>query len=214
MPVSTRSERYSVAEPEPSRAWFWFLLCCFAVICGFRFFLIQRFGAPVAWGDDLDGIGHRILAPLHQGTFTWPLLFQAHNGDHVITVTRLWEMLWFTLNGDWDPQLGTIVKVPIFAAAMTIFVHLFTRRLERWRFAAAAVLTALIAFPFNYHNLLWSFQSQWDFFFLTAALGWLALLDGRPALALACAAVALFTLGAAPVLAVSFVPVFFLSAVT
>jgi hypothetical protein len=190
------------------RIWFRFLLCCFAIICGLRILLVEKFGAPVAWGDDLDGIAHRILAPLNNGTFSWSLLFTAHNGDHVIAATRLWEMLWYSLNGEWDPKLVMIVKVPIYAAAMTIFIHLLTRGLTRSRFLAAGVLTALFAFPFNYHNLLWAFQSQFDFFFLAAALGWLALLNDRPWWALLCALAAPFTLGAGPVIAVSYVPYF------
>lgn len=191
--------------------WRGFLLCCFVFICGLRVFLIESYGAPIAWGDDLDGIAHRILARLHNATFTWPLLFAAHNGDHVIVATRLWEILWYYINGEWDPKLVMIVKTPIYAAAMTIFVHLLTRGLDRGRLAAAAVLTVLFAFPFNYHNLLWAFQSQFDFFFLTAALGCLALSNGRPGLALVAAAVAPFTLGAGPVLAASYIP-FFLAA--
>lgn len=192
--------------------WSTFLLCCFAVICGFRFFLVERFGTPVAWGDDIDGIGFRILRPLNNGTFTLSSLFAAHNGDHVIAATRLWEIFWYHINGDWDPKLMMMVKTPVYAAAATLFIHIFVGGLERRRFIAAAVLTVLFAFPFNYHNLLWAFQSQFDFFLLSAALGWCALLSGRPVLALICALLAPFTLGAGPVLAVSYLPFFFAAA--
>jgi hypothetical protein len=185
--------------------WSWFLGCCFLVIVGFRWFLIERYGAPVGWGDDIDGIAEKILAPWQAGTLQWQALFAPHNGDHVILATRLWEILWFELNGEWDPKLVMIAKAPVYAVAMTIFMHLLTRGLERGRFVAAGMLTVLFAFPFNYHNLLWAFQSQFDFFLLTAALGWLALLNGRPALALAMAAISPLTLGAGPVLAVSYV---------
>src|SRR5215212_11394068 len=86
------------------RAWTPFLFCCFAVICGVRFYLIEKFGAPVGWSDDLEGIAFRILRPLHNGTFRVSSLFEPFNGDHVIAVTRLWDILWYTINGDWDPQ--------------------------------------------------------------------------------------------------------------
>lgn len=187
--------------------WFKFLLCCFVLICGLRFFLIQKYSDPAAFfADDVEAIAHRILVPFEKGTLAFSSLFTPHNGDHVIFVTRVWEMLWYKINGEWDVQLSMMVKTPVYAAAMTIFIHLFTRGLERRRYAAAAVLAVLFAFPFNYHNLLWAFQSQFDFFFLTAALGWLALLNGRPVLALMCAAVSPFVLGAGPVLAASYVP--------
>ncbi len=206
--------RHVLGPPAPGArlgAWPKFLFFCFAFICGLRFFLVELFGAPVALGDDLDGIAFRILRPLHDGTFSFSSLLVAHNGDHIIFVTRVWEIFWYYLNGEWDPKLIMMVKAPIYAAAATVFIHLFVANLDRWRFRAAAVLTALFAFPFNYHNLLWAFQSQFDFFLLTSALGWLALVSRRPMLALACALLAPFTLGAGPILAASYVP-FFLGA--
>jgi hypothetical protein len=193
------SPRAAAERPE---RWFRFLLCCFAAICGFRFFLIQKFAGPAAFfSDDFEAIAHRILAAYENGTLAFSALFTPHNGDHVIFVTR-----------EWDVQLSMMVKVPVFAAAMTIVIHLLTRGLPRWRHAAAAILTGLFAFPFNYHNLLWAFQSQFDFFFLCAALGWLALLNGQAALALLSAVAALFTLGAGPIVAASYVPFFLASA--
>jgi hypothetical protein len=189
--------------------WLRFLFCCFVVICGFRLFLIQKYGDPTAFfSDDIEAIAHRIIAQFEKGTLQFSSLFTPHNGDHVIFVTRVWDILWFKINGEWDAQLMMMVKVPVFAAAMTIFIHLLTSGLVRGRYLAAGVLAALFAFPFNYHNLLWAFQSQFDFFFLTAALGWLALVNGRTVLALVCAFIAPFCLGAGPVVAASYVPYF------
>src|SRR3954471_10656036 len=159
-------------SPGSASAWPIFLSCCFLVIVGIRWFLVERFGASIGWGDDIDGTVDKILVPFHRGTLHWSALFAPHNGDHVITATRLWEIFWYVVNGEWDPKLVMIAKVPIYAAAMTIVIHLLTRGLAAGRFAAAASLTALFAFPFNYHNLLWAFQSQFDFFLLTAASGW------------------------------------------
>jgi hypothetical protein len=194
------------SESGARHTWYRFLGCCFLVVVGFRLFLIHRFGASIGWGDDIDGIAHRLLGPWQRGALEWPALFVPHNGDHVMVATRLWEILWYVLNGEWDPKLVMMAKTPIFAAAMVILTHLLTRGLERRRYTCAAVLTVLFAFPFNYHNLLWAFQSQFDFFLLTAALGWMALLDGRPVLALTIAALSPLTLGAGPVLAASYVP--------
>ena len=189
--------------------WLRFLFCCFVVLCGVRLFLVQKYSSPMSFfSDDVEAIAYRILAPLEKGTLQSSALLTPHNGDHVIFLTRVWEILWFKINGEWDVQLMMLVKVPVFAAAMTIFVHLFTSGLARRRYLAAAVLTALFAFPFNYHNLLWAFQSQFDFLFLSAALGWLALINGRIVLALVCAFIAPFTLGAGPVVAASYVPYF------
>lgn len=193
-------------QADRRRHWLHFLACCFVAICSFRAFLVETFAASIAWGDDLEGIAFQILAPWSAGTLSPGALFAAHNGDHRIVVTRLWEILWFELNGSWDPKLVMVAKCAVYAAAATIFIHLLAGRLERRRFVAGAALAALFAFPFAYHNLIWAFQSQFDFFLLAAALGWLALLHGRLVLAFAAAAVALVTLGAGPLVAASYVP--------
>lgn len=196
---------------DRDRSWFKFLLCCFAGITGLRIFLVEKFGSSVAWGDDLDGIARRILLPWENGTLTWSSLLAAHNGDHRIVATRLWEILWYTLNGSWDPKLVMIVKAPIFAAAATLFIHVLAGRLERGRYAAAAALAVLFAFPFAFANTLWAFQSQFDFFLLMAALGWALLLRDRVIAALVVAAAAILTLGSGPVIAASYVPFFLIA---
>lgn len=196
---------------DRDRSWFKFLLCCFAGITGLRIFLVEKFGSSVAWGDDLDGIARRILLPWENGTLTWSSLLAAHNGDHRIVATRLWEILWYTLNGSWDPKLVMIVKAPIFAAAATLFIHVLAGRLERGRHLAAAALALLFAFPFAFANTLWAFQSQFDFFLLMAALGWTFLLRDRVIAALIVAAAAILTLGSGPVIAASYVPFFLIA---
>lgn len=191
--------------PHP---WPAFLSCCGAAIFGVRTFLIEQFGASVPLVHEWEATGLDTLAAWHEGTYTLAALVEPHNGDHPTVFTRLWEILWFEINGAWDPKLVMTAKAAVFAAAATIFLHLLAGRLERGRFVVAAVLAALFAFPFNWHNLLWGVASQFDFFFLAAALGWLALQRERPWLALLCAFAALFTNGAGPVVAASFGPFF------
>jgi hypothetical protein len=186
--------------------WRCFLLCCFLAIFGFRAFLVERYGASIPQVDEWEAIGQKILLPWENGTLTLAALFQAHNGDHRIVATRLWEIFWYEVNGAWDPKLVMIAKGAIFAAAAVGFIHLLVGRLERRRFVAGALLAGLFAFPFSFHNLFWAFQSQFDFFLLALACGWLALRAERPIVALGIAAIAPFTLGAGPILAASYVP--------
>lgn len=173
-------------------------------IFGVRAFCVERFAASIAMVDEWEATGQQVLAAWHNGTFSWAALFQAHNGDHRIVATRLWEILWFELNGGWDPKLVMVLKCLVFAAAGTLFTHLLSSRLPRHRYAFAAMFAALFGFPFGYQNLLWAFQSQFDFFLLAAALGWWALLSGRTVLALVIAALSPFTLGAGPIIAASY----------
>lgn len=183
-------------------------MCCYLGLFAFRAWLVEEFGASVARVDEWEATGEKVLAAWRQGTFSVEALFQAHNGDHRIVATRLWEIFWYELNGSWDPKLIMAAKGGIYAAAAVIFIHLLAGALERRRYLAGGLLALLFAFPFGYQNLLWAFQSQFDFFLLMGALGWLALLSGRPVLALVVAALAPFTLGAGPIIAASYVPFF------
>jgi hypothetical protein len=170
-----------------------------------RAFFVERYAASVASVDEWEATGKQVLSAWDHGTFSTTALFQAHNGDHRIAATRLWEIFWYTVNGAWDPKLVMIAKALVFALAATLFTHLLVGALPRRRFLAGGLFAALFAFPFGYQNLVWAFQSQFDFFLLTVAGGWVMLLSGRPVLALVIAALSPFTLGAGPVLAVSYV---------
>lgn len=197
--------------PSPF-SWRIYLFFCLVAIAGVRGWFIERYGANLALVDEWEATGQRILAPWHEGTLTWEALFRAHNGDHRIVASRLWEIFWFEVNGSWDPRLVMTAKAGLYALAAVVFIHLLAGSLPRWRHGAAALLAALFAFPFSHHNLVWAFQAQFDFFLLASALGWLALTRGRPWLACALAAGSLLTLGAGPMLATSFVPFYWLQA--
>ncbi len=186
--------------------WRRILCCCFAAILGVRAFFIERFGASVPLVPEWDLTGRDTLAAWERGVLTLRALFAPHNGDHPAAFTRLWEIFWFELNGSWDPKLVMFANAAVFAAAATIMIHLLAGPLSRRRLTVAGLLAALFAFPFNWHNLLWGVASTFDFLFLTAALGWLALVSGRTTLALGCGFLALFTNGAGPLVCASFVP--------
>lgn len=201
-PLLTPFHHEQAASRDPF--WWRFLLCCYVAIAFVRMSIIQHYGASVPFMDEWVATGPHVLANWAQGTFTTGMLFDAHLGDHRIVATRLWDILWFEINGAWDPKLVMQAKTLIYAAAATLFVHLLSRGLDRSRYLAAALFAVLFAIPFGYQNLLWAFQSQFDFFMLAVAGGWLALLSGRHVLALVIAALAPFTLGAGPLLAASF----------
>lgn len=197
----------AIKASQPGREpWLQFLVCCFAAILGFRMLLITHFGASVPMVDEWRATGWGTLAAWSNGSLSMAALFEAHNGDHRIVATRLWEIIWFTVNGAWDPKLLMHAKAVIYSGAAVIFIHLLTAGVGRLRFAAAGVLSMLFALPFGYQNLLWAFQSQFDFFLLASALGWLALIRGRSLAALWIALGALFTVGIGPVLAASYLP--------
>ena len=194
------------AAREGISAWAKFLLLTFLFIFAGRAWMIERYAASTALVDEWDATGGELLARWHDGTLTLPALFEAHNGDHRIVATRLLEILCYSINGSWEPQWVMTVKAAIYAAAATLFIQLLAGGLATRRYLAAGVLGVLFAFPFNYQNLIWAFQSQFDFFLLAVAIGWLALLRGKYGGALVSAFLALFTLGAGPVLAASYVP--------
>ncbi len=204
MPTWLRRDDGSPTGGLHAAAWRQFLICCFLAIFGVRAFFVERFGASVAQVDEWEATGKEVLSAWDHGTFSTAALFQAHNGDHRIVATRLWEIFWYRVNGAWDPKLVMVANALVYALAATMLTHLLVHGLPRRRFPAGAAFAALFAFPFGYQNLLWGFQSQFDFFLLAVAGGWLALGCGRPVLALVVAAFAPFTLGAGPVLAASY----------
>jgi len=199
--------------PRTLHGWSWrstewrsFLLLLFLAIFTQRAWLVERYAASVAMVDEWEATAGEILAPWNEGTLTPAALFQAHNGDHRIVATRLLEIACYSVNGAWDPQFVLTVKAGVYALAATLLVHLLAGALGARRHLAAVLLAALLAFPFNYQNLIWAFQSQFDFFLLAVAAGWLLLLRQQLLAALAIAFAALFTMGAGPALAASYGP--------
>jgi hypothetical protein len=202
----TESQAISLQASDRNQGWRIMRVLCLAFIFTTRLWLVERYGAPVAMIDEWEATGSEILAPWHSGKLTVAALFQAHNGDHRIVATRLLEIMCYELNGSWDPKLVLTVKAAIYAAAATLLIQLLVGRMRKWRLQAGALLCVLFAFPFNWQNLIWAFQSQFDFFLLAVGLGWLALINNRPGAALVAAFLSLFTLGAGPVIAFSYIP--------
>jgi hypothetical protein len=204
--TEVRSQPAASPRLASGPGWGGVLALIFLFIFGARLWMVEQYGASLPLIDEWEATGAEILAPWHDGKLSLSALFQAHNGDHRILATRLLEIACFELNGSWDPKLILTVKAGIFSLAATIFIQLFVGRIPRRRLGAAALLSFLFAFPFSWHNLIWAFQSQFDFFLLALAAGWLALINDRRGLALLAAFLSLFTLGAGPVLACSYIP--------
>jgi hypothetical protein len=163
----------------------------------------------VPFWDEWPATAAFILKPWNESHHvTWAALWAPHN-DHRIVLTRLWEIAWFTVLGEWDPTVVATVNAIILTVAEAGFVvwlaKAWSARARGGWFLVAAVLLVV---PFGYANLLVSFQSQLHFL---AALGLLAIVAlsrvettrwGLP-VALGAAAVALLSTGAGLLIAVA-----------
>ncbi|MEO6568742.1 MAG: hypothetical protein ABIO94_08250 [Opitutaceae bacterium] len=185
------------------------LFLAFAVLLvGARLAVVGMCAPLVPFWDEWTATAAFILKPWNEfHHVAWSALWAPHN-DHRIVLTRLWEIAWFTLLGEWDPTVVATANACVLTAAQAGFVGWVARS---WTSCARAgwfsVAAALLVVPFGYANLLVSFQSQFHFL---AALGLLAVVAvtrvettrwGLP-VTLGAAALALFSTGAGLLVAV------------
>ncbi len=138
----------------------WRALALFLTVVGVRFWLIERYGTPLPYWDQWDGIGALILKPWLEGHLSFAALIAPHN-EHRIFLTRVWSLGIFASNGQWDELLEMAVNA-VFCGFSAVCVagmlisELGTSR-ARTVFLAVGVYFVL---PFGWENTLCGFQSQ------------------------------------------------------
>ena len=177
-------------------------MLAFALLLAAVRLAVIGWSAPlVPFWDEWPATADLILKPFHRGEVPWAAIWSPHN-DHRIVLTRLWEMGWFRLLGQWDPTVVATVNSLLLTVSELAFVGWIARawparRQVLWLMAS----TALVVVPYGYENLLVAFEST--FHFLTI-LGLIAICtatrveDSPLALPIAVltAGFALFTIGA------------------
>ncbi|MDB6112099.1 MAG: hypothetical protein JWR69_3849 [Pedosphaera sp.] len=175
-------------------------LSLFLVGVGAKFFLIFRFGTSLPFLDQWDAEARALYLPYLNGKLSLSLLFQPHV-EHRIFFTRIYDLVLFLLNGQWDGRLQMVTKAVLHCAAITglgwLLVRLIGRNLWPWIWLPLALALAL---PFAWENTLAGFQSQFYFLLIFSTLTiWLLGLSEplsvRWWLGVASAIAALFTTG-------------------
>lgn len=134
-----------------------------AIACtvfGSRLIVIAAFGSPVPLLDQWDGEGALLYSPYLKGTLSFAGLFASHNG-HRILVTRLLALGHLELAGEWNTRLEMIVGAVVLTAVVTWLAALLMPLVARDRQLLLSCFIAVVfAFPIDYENAVWGFQSQ------------------------------------------------------
>ncbi len=193
---------------RPFRWWRWLTLTFALLLAAVRLSVIDWCAPLVPFWDEWMATADYILKPWRHGHVSWFALWRPHN-DHRIVLTRLWEMAWYRVLGQWDPTVVATANVLLITAAEAAFVTWIarawpTRRRVLWLIAGVVLLVV----PYGYETLLTGFQSQYHFLIalgLVAVCAATRLEDARWAapVAVVASAVALFTVGAGLLVAVT-----------
>jgi hypothetical protein len=145
-------------------AWLW-VFSLFLTSLGARLWFIHRYGTPFPiWDQWLEAFG--VYVPYSEGRLSVPDLFLSHN-EHRIVFTRVYTLVLWLLNHQWDNQLEMVTNAIIHCATLAGLGWLLSRWLDRrfWMLVWAP-LVLVLALPFGWENSLAGFQSQ--FYFLLA----------------------------------------------
>lgn len=134
-----------------------------AVACtvfGSRLTIVSAFGSPVPILDQWDAEGAALYSPYLNGTLTFANLFASHNG-HRIVITRVIALGHLELAGEWNTRLEMVFSAVVLAAVITWLAALLLPLVAPHRRLLLASFIALeFAFPIDFENTLWGFQSQ------------------------------------------------------
>lgn len=175
-------------------------LALFLIVVGARLLLVQHFGSDVPILDQWDIEGAFLLKPWAGGSFHLADLFAAHN-EHRLVVSRLWTLLFFKLDGQWDPLLEIVANALLFGGIAVAIAGASWRTLRQSNPLLAVAGVALWgALPYAQENTLWGCQSSFYFliFFSIAAIWALLILPDtwlRSWLGIVVTLTACFTMG-------------------
>lgn len=148
------------ADAPPGRRVATLLAAIACTVFGSRLIVISAFGSPVPLLDQWDGEGALLYSPYLRGTLSFASLFAPHNG-HRILVTRLLALGHLELAGEWNTRLEMIVGAVVLTAVVTWLAALMLPLVPADRQLLFSCFAAIVfAFPIDYENAVWGFQSQ------------------------------------------------------
>lgn len=171
--VSATSPRVESSNAPAGRGTMLALIGAVAgTVFGSRLIVIFAFGSPVPVLDQWDAEGTAVYSRYLKGTLSLADLIASHNG-HRIFVSRLLALGHLELAGEWNTRLEMILGAAVLTLLITWLVALLMPLVAPQRRLLLACFIALIfAFPIDFENTLWGFQSQ---VYLSLLLGLAAL---------------------------------------
>ncbi|OBF18225.1 hypothetical protein A5725_21335 [Mycobacterium kubicae] len=149
-------------------------------VLGSRLIIISAFASPVPVHDQWDAEALVLYSPYLKGTLSLGNLFAAHN-EHRIFITRVLSLVHLELAGEWNPRLEMILNALILTALITWLTALLLPLVARRRSLLLSGFVAFVfAFPIDFENTLWGFQSQIYFSLLFGVAAIVAFTAARP----------------------------------
>jgi len=138
----------------------------FLIILGCKYMLIASHGSDVPHWDQWDIEGAELIKPWVEDTLSPGDLFAPHN-EHRPFFTRVWALLVYLLNGQWDARLEMVANALLHAGGAVMLLGFLAPSLRGWQKPAfIALLALLFALPFSWENTVHGFQSQFYFLLL------------------------------------------------
>ncbi|MGA3170936.1 MAG: hypothetical protein ABSE62_07955 [Chthoniobacteraceae bacterium] len=139
---------------RPTQISWWCLLAgLFFVICGARLWLIHNFGVSMPYFDEWIVEGKLFKAYL-EDQLSIGLFFQNLNEHHIV-FSRVFLLVLFCANKQWDPVLFMVVQAPFNALGITLLVSKMGKLMSvHGRAALAGFAAALGIIPFGWQNAL------------------------------------------------------------
>ncbi|HZV35710.1 MAG TPA: hypothetical protein VFB72_14140, partial [Verrucomicrobiae bacterium] len=132
--------------------------------------MIQQHGSPLPYLDQWDAEAAGLYVPYFNHQLS-PAVFFRPNNEHRIVFTQIYNLALLVLNGQWDGQLQMVVNAIIHCACLAAFGLLMANLLgpQNWPWIWT-LLTASLALPFAWENILSGFQSQFYFLLIASLL--------------------------------------------
>lgn len=136
------------------------LMAIACTVFGARLVVISAFGSSVPVLDQWGAEGRMLYLPYLKGTLSVADLFASHNG-HRIVITRLLALGHLELAGEWNTRLEMVLGALVLTVFVTWLAALLMPVVAQDRQLLLACFIALVfAFPIDYENTVWGFQSQ------------------------------------------------------
>ena len=136
------------------------------VVLGGKFMLIRSHGSDVPHWDQWDIEGVQLIKPWLEDNLSAGDLFAPHN-EHRPFFTRVWALLIYVVNGQWDARLEMVANALLHAGAAVVILGFLAPTLRGWQKPAfVALLVLLFATPYDWENTVHGFQSQFYFLLL------------------------------------------------
>lgn len=159
-PLQALSSNTSMAARQTRNSLCALLTGIACTVFGSRLIIISAFGSPVPVHDQWDAEAAALYSPYLNGTLSFAGLVAPHNG-HRILLTRLLGLTHLELAGEWNTRLEMIVSALVLTASVAWLTALLMPLVApHRRLVLSSFVALLFAFPIDFENTLWGFQSQ------------------------------------------------------